>query len=91
MAILERQIAATPQYLHRDQGHQLAKLANAVLATTDPDPERAADLGLRCAATAKTTGSARIVRELAMLDRTLTRRWPQLPGTVALHEALSAA
>ncbi|GAB1639625.1 hypothetical protein [Krasilnikovia sp. MM14-A1259] len=43
--ILERQIAATPAHLHRDNGHQLAKLANTVLATAEPDPERAAGLG----------------------------------------------
>ncbi|HEX8346667.1 MAG TPA: hypothetical protein VF657_18275 [Actinoplanes sp.] len=91
IAILERQLRATPAHLHRDQGHQLAKLANTVLATTEPDPERAADLGLRCVATARDTGSARIAGELATLDRTLIRRWPTLPGTVALHEALTAA
>lgn len=89
VTILERQIAATPEYLHRDLGHQLAKLANTVLATTEPDPERAADLGLRCAATAKATGSARIAGELQTLDRTLSCRWPTLPGTTALREALA--
>jgi transcriptional regulator with XRE-family HTH domain len=91
VAILERQIAATPAHLHRDTGHQLAKLANTVLATADPDPERAAGLGLRCVATARDTGSARIAGELHALDRTLTRRWPTLPATVELHEALAAA
>ncbi|MBI1757830.1 MAG: helix-turn-helix domain-containing protein [Actinobacteria bacterium] len=89
IVILERKIAATPQHMHRDQGHQLAKLANIVVATTQPDPERAATLGLRCVTTAGHTGSARISKELYTLDRTLTSRWPDLPGTVELHEALA--
>jgi transcriptional regulator with XRE-family HTH domain len=91
VAILERKIAATPDRMHRDQGHQLAKLANTVLATTQPDPERAVELGLRCVTTARSTGSARITKELRTLDRTLTRRWPTLPGTTELHEALAVA
>lgn len=91
VAILERQITATPEHLHRDQGHQLAKLANTVLATSQPDPERAADLGLRCMPLARATGSARIAGELHTLDRTLMRRWPTLPGSVAFHEAITAA
>lgn len=88
-AILERKIAQTPAHLHRDHGHQLAKLANTVLATSQPDPDRAAALGLRCVQTARGTGSARIVRELDVLDAALTRRWPGLPGTTQLHEALT--
>src|SRR5690606_41529414 len=91
VAILERQIAVAPQHLVRDQGHQLAKLANTVLATANPDPERAIDLGLRCVPTAYETGSARITKELRMLDHTLTRRWPGLAGTTQFHEALIAA
>jgi hypothetical protein len=91
IAILARKIAATPDHLRRDQGHQLAKLANTVLATTQPDPERAIELGLRCVTTARSTGSARITKELHTLDRALTRRWPTLPGTTELHEALAAA
>jgi tetratricopeptide (TPR) repeat protein len=89
--ILERKIAATPDHLRRDQGHQLVKLANALLATEQPDPERAAALGVECVATAETTGSARIVKELRALDQTLSRRWPTLPGTHEVHEALHAA
>lgn len=88
VAILERQIAQTPGHLVRDQGHQLAKLANTVLATANPDPERAVDLGLRCVPTARETGSARIMKELRALDRALTRRWPGLAGTAEFHEAL---
>lgn len=90
VAILERKVAGTPDHLHRDYGHQLAKLANTILATGQPEPERAADLGLRCVATARHTGSARIRKELQTLDRTLTSHWPKLPGTTELHEALMA-
>jgi transcriptional regulator with XRE-family HTH domain len=88
VAILERKIAETPEHLHRDQGHQMAKLANTILATAQPDPERAADLGLRCVTIAHATGSARIAKELHTLDRTLMSRWSGLPGMVELHEAL---
>jgi hypothetical protein len=88
VTILERKVAAMPAHLHRDQGHQLAKLANTVLATAHPDPERAAVLGLRCVQIARDTGSARIVKEVQALDATLTRRWPDLAGSVELHEAV---
>lgn len=90
VAILERKLAATPDHMQRDQGHQLAKLANTVLATPQPDPERAFALGLRCISTARTTGSARIAKELRTLDKTLTRRWPTFAGTAEFHEALAA-
>lgn len=90
IAILEAKIAATPEHLHRDLGHQQAKLANTVLATAQPDPERAVELGLRCVATARSTGSARIIKELSNLSGTLTRRWPTLAGTAELREALAA-
>ena len=90
IAILARKIAATPEHLHRDQGHHLAKLANTVLATPQPDPDRAIELGMRCLATARSTGSARITNELRSLDQTLTRHWPTLPGTAEFREALTA-
>jgi transcriptional regulator with XRE-family HTH domain len=90
VAILERKVAATPDHMHRDQGHHLAKLANTILATPQPDPERAITLGLRCLAIARSTGSARIIKELRSLDRALTRRWPTLPGTAEFREALAA-
>ena len=89
MGILERKIAQTPEHLHRDHGHRLAKLANTVLATPKPDPERAVELGLRCIATARSTGSARITTELRSLSTTLTRRWPSFSGTMAFREALA--
>jgi transcriptional regulator with XRE-family HTH domain len=89
VAILERKLAQTPAHLHRDHGHQLAKLANTVLAMSQPDPDRAASLGLQCVQTSQGTGSARIGKELNVLDAALTRRWPRLPGTIQLHEALA--
>jgi len=61
-----------------------------VLATPQPDPERAITLGLRCVATARFTGSGRITKELRTLNKTLTRRWPTLPGTAEFREALAA-
>ncbi|HEX8348258.1 MAG TPA: helix-turn-helix transcriptional regulator [Actinoplanes sp.] len=89
VAVLERRLAVTPAYLHRDRGHQLAKLANTVLAVSAPDPDRAADLGMQCVRTARDTGSTRIDRELRALSASLNRRWPGRPGTLQLHEALS--
>jgi hypothetical protein len=56
-----------------------------------PDPERAVSLGLRCIGTARSTGSARITKELRTLDKTLARRWPTFAGTAEFHEALAAA
>ncbi|WP_144126754.1 helix-turn-helix domain-containing protein [Catellatospora sichuanensis] len=89
VAILERRIADTPAHLQRDQAHQWVKLANAVLKSAQPDPERAAALGLRCVSAARTTGSARIVGELRTLSRTLSRRWPDLCQTEELRDALA--
>ncbi len=89
--ILERRIATTPDHLRRDHGHQVVKLANTLLATQQPDPERAAALGLQCVALAMSTGSARIRKELRTLELALTQRWPTLPGTRELQEALHAA
>jgi hypothetical protein len=89
VAILERKIAATPGRLRRDQAHQMVKLANTILATAQPDPGRAADLGLSCVPIAHATGSACIAKELRTLDRTLMGRWPSLLSTVELHEALT--
>jgi hypothetical protein len=90
VAILERRIADTPAEHLRDRAHQLTKLANAVLDTTQPDPERAAAIGLACVEAVGYTGSARIGTELRALDRTLSRRWPELTGARELREALAA-
>jgi hypothetical protein len=90
VAILENTIAATGQTLTRDCGHLTAKLAVAITHTTHPDPDRAASLGLHALTTARTTGSASIIRELRTLDTQLTSRWPTHPASRALHDALAA-
>lgn len=89
VAILERRITATPTDQHRDRAHQLAKLANAVLKTAHPDPERAAIIGLNCIDVARSTGSARIGTELQLLSRHLSRGWPALACTKQLQDALA--
>jgi hypothetical protein len=90
VTILENTIAATGQNLTRDRGHLTAKLAVAITHTTHPDPDRAASLGLHALTTARTTGSARIMRELWTLDTRLTSRWLTHPASRALHDALAA-
>ncbi|MDG4803689.1 helix-turn-helix transcriptional regulator [Micromonospora sp. WMMD980] len=87
--ILEAKIKATGEHLRRDRGHLLAKLANTVLATTDPEPERAIALGMRSASAAQLTGSARICEELRALDSALTARFPTTPGCRELHEVIA--
>ncbi len=69
ITIVERRIAGSlDANLHRDRGYQMAKLANTVLATKQPEPERAAQLGLTCLDLARQTGSARIGKELDTHD-----------------------
>ncbi|MGH3719550.1 MAG: helix-turn-helix domain-containing protein [Pseudonocardiaceae bacterium] len=87
--ILERRIAALPATLHRDRGHRLAKLANAVIATRQPEPDRAAHLGLTCLDLTRHTGSARIKKELHTLHKALLAKWPDQPGTRAFHDAFT--
>jgi tetratricopeptide (TPR) repeat protein len=89
--IFERMIAALPANLHRDRGHQMAKLANAVIATKQPEPDRAARLRLACLDLARYTGSARISKELHTFDVALRARWPDQPDTWAFHDALAAS
>lgn len=89
--IFERRIAALPPNLHRDRAHQMAKLANAVIATTQPEPDRAARLGLACLDLARHTGSARVGRELHILHGALMARWPDQPDARAFHDALAAS
>ncbi|MET8149091.1 helix-turn-helix domain-containing protein [Actinoplanes sp. NPDC049668] len=88
--ILEDKIRVTDAHLQRDQGHLLAKLANTVLATREPEPDRAIVLGLRSASAAQLTGSARIGQELRTLDGMLARRWPNLAGRQELHDMVAA-
>ena len=75
--ILEDAIAATSSTLARDRGHLTSKLAVAITRTTQPDPARAASLGLEALSIARDTGSARIMRELCT-----RRNWPP-PGLTA--------
>jgi tetratricopeptide (TPR) repeat protein len=90
ISILERKIKQLPETMHRDRGHQMAKLANAVVATKQPEPEKAAHLGLACLDIARLTGSARIEKELHALDTALMAAWPYQADARAFHEALTA-
>jgi hypothetical protein len=69
----------------------MAKLANAVIATTQPEPDRAARLGLACLDLARYTGSARVSKELQTLHGALMTRWPDQPNARAFHDALAAS
>jgi hypothetical protein len=89
--IFERKIAALPANVHRDRGHRMAKLANAVIATRQPEPDRAAQLGLACLELARHTGSARINNELHTLHGALLARWPDQPGTRTFHDAFAGS
>lgn len=90
VAIFESRIAdSLKANLHRDCGYQMAKLANTVIATKQPDPQRAAQLGLACLDLARQTGSARITKELSALDATLAARWPDQPDVRAFHNTFT--
>ena len=73
-----------------DRGHLTSKLAVAITRTPQPDPARAASLGLHALSIARDTGSARIMRELRTLDNRLTEQWPGLPASRAFRDALAA-
>jgi tetratricopeptide (TPR) repeat protein len=90
VTILEDTIAATSSALARDRGHLTSKLAVAIIRTTQPDPARAASLGLQALSIARDTGSARIMRELRTLDAQLTERWPGYPASRTFRDALAA-
>lgn len=91
VTILENTITATAGSLARDRGHLTAKLAVAITQASQPDPSRAAHLGLNALGIARDTGSARIIRELRTLDSQLRTRWPDDPEGRTLNEALAAA
>jgi transcriptional regulator with XRE-family HTH domain len=88
--ILETTLAATSATLTRDRGHLAAKLAVAITHTSQPDPSRAASLGLHALGIAHDTGSARIMHELRTLDTQLTSHWPTHPASRTFHDALAA-
>jgi transcriptional regulator with XRE-family HTH domain len=90
VTILENTIAATGQPLTRDRGHLTAKLAVAVTRTSQPDPDRAASLGLHALDIARATGSARIMHELRTLNTQLTSHWPGHPASRTFRDALAA-
>ena len=80
VTILENTIAATSSTLARDRGHLTSKLAVAITRTSQPDPARAASLGLQALSIAHDTGSARIMRELRTLDSSAHRALARQPG-----------
>ena len=90
VTILENTITATSSTLARDCGHLTSKLAVAITRTSQPDPARAASLGLQALSIARDTGSARIMRELRTLDAQLTERWPANPASRTFRDALAA-
>jgi hypothetical protein len=89
IALYQGRIRVLPTHLRRDRAYQTAKLANAILDADHPDPDHAAALALDCVETADTTGSARIRVELDHVSCVLTARWPNLPASRALHDALA--
>ena len=66
----------------------VVKLAVTMVQRKQPAPDRAAELGLSVLSAARQTGSARIHRELQTLRSTLVSRWPDLPKTRELSDAL---
>ncbi|MEV1174860.1 hypothetical protein [Nonomuraea sp. NPDC049784] len=87
VAILEEQIASLAGNLARDRGHLTAKLAVAV---AQEDPSRATSLGMEALTAAQQTGSARIRRELRVLDGELLQRWPECAEAGAFHDAFAS-
>jgi transcriptional regulator with XRE-family HTH domain/tetratricopeptide (TPR) repeat protein len=90
IAILTEAMAATAPSLTRDHGHLASKLAVAVIRAPQPDLDQASMLGLDALAVARSTGSARILHELAVLDREFRGRWPGHRGGLELHDQLVA-
>jgi transcriptional regulator with XRE-family HTH domain len=90
VTILENAIAGTSTTLARDRGHLTAKLAVALTGTRQPDPDKAASLGLHALSIARDTGSARIMRELRILGTQLSDRWPGHPASRTFCDALAA-
>ncbi|HUZ22879.1 MAG TPA: helix-turn-helix transcriptional regulator [Streptosporangiaceae bacterium] len=91
ISILEDKISAMPVSLTRDRGHLTAKLAVVVAQSRQPDPSRAAELGMTAIDAARHTGSARILRELRTLSDELSARWPDRRESRAFRDALAAA
>lgn len=81
-------IDALPEGYHRDRGVYLARAAVAHAGAGSP--EEAAAVGFQALTVAKDTGSGRIMRELAHLDRTLVP-WQRQPEVAAFRENFGAA
>lgn len=75
------------RYQQQDRGHLTAKLAVAITRTRQPNPGRAAALGLEALRIVHDTGSARIMSELRVLDARLHHRWPDHPASRSLRDA----
>jgi hypothetical protein len=92
---VESKISTTPENLARDRGHLTAKLAVVVTQAHQPDPSRAAELGITALDAARRTGSARIMRELNILagelSGELSARWPDRAESRAFDDALASA
>lgn len=91
VTILENTINVTAGNAARDRGHLTAKLAVTITQASQPDPGRAARLGMDALAIARGTGSARITRELHTLDSQLLVRWPDHPASRDFSAALAIA
>jgi transcriptional regulator with XRE-family HTH domain len=91
ISILEDKISAMPVSLTRDRGHLTAKLAVVVAQSQQPDPSRAAELGMAAIDAARQTSSARILRELHILSGELSARWPDRRESSAFRDALASA
>ncbi|MEU3774257.1 helix-turn-helix transcriptional regulator [Streptomyces sp. NPDC032472] len=85
--IFTNAIKALPEGYHRDRGVYLARAAVAHAGAGSP--EEAATVGLQALTVAKDTGSGRIMRELARLDRTLVP-WQRQPEVSAFRENFDA-
>ncbi|MFG2900991.1 Twin-arginine translocation pathway signal [Streptomyces zaomyceticus] len=79
-------LAAVPGTARRDRGVYMARHATA--AATARQPEQAVEIARKVATIAVETGSARMRRELATLERTM-RPWQDAPVGRDLAEALA--
>jgi transcriptional regulator with XRE-family HTH domain len=83
---LRTAIDGLPVAFRRDRGVYLAREASVYASINEP--EHAASVALEAVAIADETGSARIITELAYLDREFTHRWPHLPEVIQFRSAL---
>ncbi|WP_461031390.1 DNA-binding protein [Streptomyces mayteni] len=79
-------IRALPVAYRRDRGVYLARQAQVYASIGEP--EQAAVVGMEALVIAAETGSARIITELAALERALVHRWRGQPRVVELRNAI---